>query len=234
MKLNDIISLEDETLAAVPPVKKQKEENEIVIYAKITNFDGLEQCIYKEEQEQYTIKSKCESTNTSGNVRVRKTTYQDMRVGYVLTNKVKLDSAHLKSNIEEDISITPEHYEAFRMICNEGMKKTRYVFKTNSITVDIGEGEEKKTIDVPGMVFEVDVFKNSEGINYQWCKIDLEIDKLLQVISKEEMETKIFKLNVKVKDLPFSPIDAFMEHLATPEQKVFISKLYSEVFITKQ
>jgi hypothetical protein len=204
-------------------------ETEVVVYAQITDFEGLKQANSKEEQEQYNIKSQNTITGAKGAVRVRKTTVGDT-VNYVLTNKVKIESELNQKNIEEETSITENHFEAFKAICDEGMKKHRYKFNVESFVIT--DTETNKKFNGPGGVFEVDVFLKEDGTYQEWCKIDIEIDEIFHYL-KKEYEDVNFSISLSVTSLPIKPINFYTNESATEEQKEHMSNLYKNVFVIK-
>jgi hypothetical protein len=204
-------------------------ETEVVVYAQITDFEGLKQANSKEEQEQYNIKSQNTTTGAKGSVRVRKTTIGDT-VNYTLTNKVKIESQLNQKNIEEETSITENHFEAFKAICDEGMKKHRYKFNIESFVIT--DTETNKKFNGPGGVFEVDVFLKEDGTYQEWCKIDIEVDEIFHYL-KKEYEDVNFSISLSVTSLPIKPINFYTNESATEEQKEHMSNLYKNVFVVK-
>jgi hypothetical protein len=205
-------------------------ETEVVVYAQITDFEGLKQANSKEEQEQYNIKSQNTTTGAKGSVRVRKTTVGDT-VNYTLTNKVKIESELNQKNIEEETSITENHFEAFKAICDEGMKKHRYKFNIESFVIT--DTETNKKFNGPGGVFEVDVFLKEDGTYQEWCKIDIEVDEIFHYLKKEYEDVKDFSISLSVTSLPIKPINFYTNESATEEQKEHMSNLYKNVFVIK-
>ena len=204
-------------------------ETEVVVYAQITDFEGLKQANSKEEQEQYNIKSENTTTGAKGSVRVRKTTVGDT-VNYTLTNKVKIESQLNQKNIEEETSITENHFEAFKAICEEGMKKHRYKFNIESFVIT--DTETNKKFNGPGGVFEVDVFLKEDGTYQEWCKIDIEVDEIFHYL-KKEYEDVNFSISLSVTSLPIKPINFYTNESANEEQKEHMSNLYKNVFVVK-
>ena len=187
-------------------------ETEVVVYAQITDFEGLKQANSKEEQEQYNIKSQNTTTGAKGSVRVRKTTVGDT-VNYTLANKVKIESELNQKNIEEETSITENHFEAFKAICDEGMKKHRYKFNIESFVIT--DTETNKKFNGPGGVFEVDVFLKEDGTYQEWCKIDIEVDEIFHYLKKEYEDVKDFSISLSVTSLPIKPINFYTNESAT-------------------
>lgn len=201
-----------------------KREDEIVVYCKINNFDGLKNASYKESQEQWEVKSR------NGKIRVRKTTVADLESKYSMAIKVKDKSAGFEGNKEVEFDISADAFEALKAIAHSGMNKDRYVFKTTKSTINLGSG--KTELQVPDLVYEVDVFHDGNGGYHPWCKIDIEINDLLTAVGETSPEnTNEVNITLKVSDLPFQPSDPVVNVNATAEQNAFITKLYDEYFL---
>lgn len=212
------LGLEDET----PPPKQR--EDEVVIYARITELDGLKKAVSKEVQEQWEVKT------PKGRFRVRKATKEGLESVYTLTIKTKDSASGINGGTEVEQVIDSETFEAFRHIAEVGMIKDRYVFNVTKIGIKTDDG----VVDIPpkDIFFEVDVFPKEDGTYHEWCKIDLEVTALLKTL-KEQGHSDI-DLRITVSDLPFKPGGAIVDSAATPTQKEKIHKLYDECFLTKK
>lgn len=197
-------------------------ENEIAIYARITNFSGLEKATRIIEQEQYEIKS-----GIKGKIRVRKETFQQVDT-YTLTTKVSSPSNSSVSNTEFTISIDREFFDSFRQIANKGMKKSRYMFPISQLIID-----NRPLKNLPETYFEVDVFTRPDGLKFSWCKIDLELDNILRSISKKLDDEFKLKIIARISDLSFKPVEMFIGDQATEEQNKLLDVLFKEVFTIK-
>jgi hypothetical protein len=193
-------------------------ETELTIYAKITDLAGLEQATSKEEHIQAEIKT------DSGRVRVRKTS-KDNLIEIVQTIKTKANDSGL---IETSVKIDDEFFKAFLSLCPEYMDKHRYIFETTNVSLTTVDN---KTIELPKLVYDVDCFTKDDGSYHEWCKIDVEIDAILEYFNEHNLDIKDTALKVKVSHLSFKPIDAFIAENATDEQKQFIDELYSKCFL---
>lgn len=132
-------------------------EKEIVFYGKIVDHDALKKADRKEEQEQWEIRSKDDSNQYGGCIRIRCIDGKK----YILTTKTfKPDKGNLS---ETEVELAPEvgknMLEEFKKLSSGGMVKTRYFF------------------DVPDsdLIWEVDVYFDEKGEPRKWCKIDLEV-----------------------------------------------------------
>lgn len=197
-------------------------ENELAIYGKITNFEGLKQATKVIYQEQHSIKPK-EAGNLKGSIRVRKEVIDGIE-DYSLTTKVNQGGNLLDCNKEFTCKIDREYFDAFKSIAGSGMLKTRYVFEAKKIT--LGDLD----IETDGTKFEVDVFNDAVGNPYSWCKIDIELDSVAKKIYSKLGEDKQVKLKILASKLPFNPIDVFTNKTADLTQKQILDHLYKYVF----
>jgi hypothetical protein len=213
-------------------VPSSNPETELTFYAKITDFEGLKQCLTHEHQEQVRVKTVNKYTGKKGSVRVRKTLKPDGTINFVLTTKVEIPDDKddgVYSSMETNTVILEEQYNAFKSICSEVMAKDRYYFKTSSVTFK--DASSDLVIEVPSLGFEVDVFKRSNSEEYsQWCKIDLELDTLNKVLAENELTNKPFNLKVNIDKLPFKPVNIFTSATANEEQKAMLDGLYRNTF----
>lgn len=197
-------------------------ETEITIYAKIGDFGGLKNPLESHSQ--------CNLRNELGSVRVRKIT-KGGNSTYETTVKKKIKDKVSAKNIETNRPCDEEYYERFRAICLDEMIKDRFIFplKKISLLVD-GKNEEldlnafKGSVDIQ---YEVDVFPKEGGGYYEWCKIDLELDALIPILTKV-IGDKDIKLNLKISSLPFKPKQAIMSNTTDEEQRKIIDKIHSE------
>lgn len=153
-------------------------ETEYVFYAKLADKGILEKAAHVETQEQWSLKiAKTDTNYASGTIRIRRTD-DNGKISYVQTIKTpvkplerdteKSDAvvADASQNmLEVAIDASEDAFNQFKMIADQGMKKTRYTFPI--------EGTELK--------FEVDVFDGQDS-ETPWVKIDLEVDKPLESV----------------------------------------------------
>lgn len=191
-----------------PPVISNQEENEIAIFAKIGNLDGLKDAISVEKQIQVTAKLGLEDNFC----RVRRSVLNN-EVKYVYTFKIKnrsqLDS--VTSKRENNVNVNEDFFNDFKLVADKLQDKVRYVFHSDKITLSYRENEEDKVINVPDLKYEVDVFMKADGALSEWCKIDIEVDQLMQFVDHNYPELKNVKLNIKVSHLPFEPTETFLK-----------------------
>ena len=116
----------------------------------------------------------------------------------------------------------------FRDVAEQGVLKTRYEFASDTITLTYVEADERHDIEVPDITYEVDVYVDQQGQVYEWCKIDIEVDAILDYLTQHHPELQNIKLNVKISHLPFEPSDAILTLSATDEQKAFVDSLWQD------
>jgi len=174
---------------------KRHRELEYTFYAKMANISQLSSAIHKEEHEQWSIPVESENE-----VRLRIRCINGMR--YVLTTKFKYEGKLGWEETECDIS--KDMFDDLKMIAKGGMKKVRYHFKA--------EGTDK--------IWEVDVFKDSNGQDNPWIKID-------------------FEINDPSDKIPMLPFDVVKDSLISKqsnkqsdEEKARIKKLWSEEWVS--
>lgn len=216
-----MFSLEDDSQTV-----KQK-ETELVIYSKITNHDGFSKANAKENHIQLSSKFK----NDVG-CRIRKTTKND-KVDYLFTFKLKDKESNIQTSEEFNTPVDETFFEGFKKVCDVYTDKTRYIFISDKNELTFTEGEEKRVITIPNVLYEVDVFNKEDGTVSDWCKIDIEVDTILNFLEKNHPELKNIKLNIKVSHLAFSPTDSIIDSDKTADQATFISSLWDNEFNIK-
>lgn len=183
-------------------------ETELTFYAKIGNFQGLEQAVSSEVQAQFSYTLPAKEGMPESRVRVRSTA-KDGVIQYEETIKSPIENKETKTFgcDEHTTIINEEYFEAWKKTypCS-GVDKIRYVFLSKEVELDVGDG---KIVKLPEIKYEVDVFLNRQGQRSAWCKIDIEIDKLLDTLKEQHAEVKQFDTVVKLSSLPFNPQHAF-------------------------
>lgn len=200
-------------------------ETEAVIFAKITNPEGLGEAISKEHHEQLEA-----DLGKTGRCRVRKTTTEtDVIYEFTIKTPSAGVGAGVKSVVEKTVRIDEEFYEAFRPMAKKMLRKTRYVFNAN---LNIGSSvmHDRSTASA-GVKYEVDVFETQQGYHSPWAKIDVELDDILRFIREPGSEVRVDKpirLTFKVSHLAFKPTGWFLVPQATPEQKALLDELWDK------
>lgn len=202
-------------------------EQEIVIYAKIGNMEGLSQASLIEQHEQAEIKSE------AGRIRVRKTTRNGRVPVYEMTSKRPISVGGVKSNREKTKSINEQLYNLFLEVCPSFMAKTRYVFKTENLRIK--RGDMQANIKTSELNFEVDVFTKGDGTVSKWCKIDIEVDKIEEILKKNSIEVGDMRLIASISSLPFEPDTIVIDDGNDDEgKKELISALYENEFLIQR
>ena len=198
-------------------------ETEIVIYARITDFEGLKKASSKQAQEQWQV------LGPFGKVRVRNESHDGVEGKYTMAIKSKdsvLGGAETEMGIDKDV------FEAFKTISDNGMIKDRYCFPAQRVTMRDASG--KHNVQLPDLVFEVDVYKKPDGTYHEWVKIDLEIDSILEAVKDVNQAITTADLNINIGDLPFKPVEMMENSTKDEGQRAKISQLYDTVFLTKR
>jgi hypothetical protein len=209
-------------------VKHTQKEVEVVIYAKITNPEGLAEAYSVEQHEQAQVKT------SKGSVRIRKITTEGKEPYFEMTSKQKLQDDKAQSSIETTKRISSDVYELFLTVCENYMSKTRYIFKAETINVKVGDMTAQ--IKAKDMNYEVDVFSRADGNQSEWCKIDLEIDNLRNLLEENNLNIEDIKLIASIGKLPFKPNHVVIDDGSDedPDKRALITALYQNEFLIKR
>lgn len=201
MKLFTAIESQDAT--NIVPITTKSSENEITVYADIGDKTGLDQALSKTTQTDYV--AKFEKEGCKARVRIIETP-DSKRIEYTI--KIKnpdQGNGAVASCTEYTVEVDELFLEGFKVIAEKPVTKDRYVFETKEVTISIGEEGETKTIPVEGVIYEIDVMVN----NTNQCKIDIEVDKIIDAVTDaSNADTKI-NILAKVSHLPFKPTGVF-------------------------
>lgn len=200
-------------------------EQEITIYAKIGNNEGLQQASFIEQQEQAEIKTDL------GKIRVRKTIKNGRLATYTMTTKKRIESGSIITNREREKTINNVIYEMFMDLCPQFLSKTRYTFKTEQLTIKRGNLE--ATIKTSDLAFEVDVFTKKDGSISEWCKIDVETDKIAQILKDNNISVGDVKLIACISKLPFEPNTIVIDDGddSDKDKQALLKALYEKEFL---
>lgn len=201
--------------------KNKVTEKEIVIYAKIGNMAGLEEATRNEKQ--YQIERMLDTGITS---RVRKTTKEDEET-YEFTIKHKNVDDNVQSSNEYTIAADESFMKGYEKIADRYMDKVRYVYSSSNIILNTNINGEDVSINIPNIDYEVDTYIKKDGTYSEWCKIDIEVDKILSYIDVRYPDITDLNFVIKISHLPFKPTNAILVSTATEEQKQFISDLWT-------
>jgi hypothetical protein len=209
------LALEDEA------GQNKEMETEVIIYAKVGNFEGLHGA--DEIEEQYQLDGKFEN---GMRCRVRRTTVNEDNK-YYFTFKVPTSNQEgMEANVEYTDEVSQEFFEGFKKVAASAVNKTRFVFHSKNVTLTAKVDGSDRTFVLPSIKYEVDVYRDSNGHYIEWCKIDVEIDNVLDYINKNLPEHKEVNLSVKINHLPFQPGDAIVTQAADEKQQAFIDSLW--------
>lgn len=200
----------------------QSSEIELCYYALVSKPDGLRQATDIEDHEQWEYKAKNSQGEYQGKVRVRATKRQD-GVVYEECLKVPTQSDQSLQNTEYTIPITEEYFRAWIALFGEkGTLKTRYTFLSQNVTLQMGD----TSVALPVVKFEVDILKDHEGRSSKWCKIDIEIDHLLEILEQKGLKPGQVELSVALSKLPFEPQTPISAVTTDPEQRKAIDAFW--------
>lgn len=137
-------------------------EYEVEIYVRLKNPDEVvEKSTSHELQEQWgCFIPKTARNAASMSTRVRMTQLADAEASYVHCSKT--DAGELGRKEVEHASCR-DQFEQFRMAADQGLKKIRY---------NVPHHLEATATDI---VYQVDMFRNKEGVLVPWTKIDAEV-----------------------------------------------------------
>ncbi|MCY1286151.1 hypothetical protein D9M68_17960 [compost metagenome] len=131
-------------------------EREYEIYGTIEDTGVLAAATGTEFQEQWGMPcNEGAEYGIFGNIRVRKTTKGENEVEHTQTIKVKEE----EGNDENEIEIGEATFDIFKKLVPNGLLKTRYFFP-------VPDSE---------LIFQVDVFQDTNGVQCMKVKIDLEV-----------------------------------------------------------
>lgn len=202
-------------------------ETEIVLYARIHNFDNLKLAQKKESHEQWTVVA------PYGKVRVRKTTLPELAPTFEVTVKTRDSKMGISDGDEDNLPCAEGFFESFKAIASEGMIKDRYEFKAASVSMKTDAGEEDLNAN-DDVVFEVDLFKNKDGSYCEYVKIDIEVHRLMERLAQKGIDTKDSDFDISVRQLPLKLTDVVRGDDKSETTRAFIRDLYSKYFITKR
>lgn len=134
-------------------------EIEFTFYVKMTDLSVLDKAIRKEEHEQWNLPIK---TSIDGRARLR------LVDGRRPTMTTKVQRKGMLGWEEVDADIPMDLYNHLREMSVNGYRKTRYTFQTL----------------VPGLYWEIDVFRDKMGQRHPWVKVDLEVEDINAAIPK--------------------------------------------------
>lgn len=223
MKQTIISALED-SLPPKKPTSVKAVETELVIYAHIGDPAGLDQCTSKERHVQV------EGTFSTGvRCRVRhvnKGGQDDYSFTYKLKTNAEDGGSSVEASIEHTVPVDQPFFHDFMKAAERIILKTRYIFNSQRITMTLNKDEEEpQVIEIPNVQFEVDVF-DGQPEDGMWCKIDLEVDVILDYLKAHYPQVQKMALTATVTNLPFKPGNIMLSHAADEAVQEKISELW--------
>lgn len=143
-----------------------KQEIEYTFFARVENFDWIDEKMFDEQQEQAEIHVD-KGDKGFGQVRVRSVDDKE----YELCIKFKVPGELGKREAETNVS--KDMFDLMLLIAPHSLRKKRYCYPI--------EGTDYK--------WEVDVFETADGELHPWVKLDLELDE-----SDKDMEIPDFPI----------------------------------------
>lgn len=131
------------------------EEIEYVFFLKLEDFDQLSKAESRESQEQWSLHFPGESVEQV--VRVRRSVKDEGEPSYVLASKTNFADLDGKWELEKEVDA--HHFDHPKKHAKEGLRKDRLFFPVP---------------DSP-LLWEVDVFYDSDNNPVEWVKLDLEV-----------------------------------------------------------
>ena len=209
-----------------------EQETEAVIYAEIGDFAGLEECDSKEEHLQY------EGSFSNGiKCRVRRVTAQGREIKYYFTYKVpgSHSAVGVESNVEHTVAVDESFFMGFKSVAERTLDKTRYNFPSKSVKMAVSIQGAKQDVELPNVMYEVDVYRDHDGKPIAWCKIDVEIDSIAHYLENQlPFKISSYTLNISTSHLPFKPKQTIIQASATPEELKMIDMLWSDHYVLKK
>lgn len=205
------MALNDAFINAISLEGAPHQELEYVFYGKIADFKALEKASSYEDQEQWEVRiPKEENTPYFGCVRIRRTQRGDTTT-HTLCMKALKEGKAAKDEVELKLvgEKGEEFFEQMRKLATTGMTKRRYFFPV--------EGRKDLT-------WEVDVyFKGRSKKNFHaWCKVDLEVPRLLRQSTAESFP---LPFPIELTDVIYAQVKD-----RTEAQRDQINKLMDDVF----
>lgn len=194
-------------------------EEEITVMAKVGDFNG-----FQKADNVVNIQELSTYIEGRGKFRQRKISGRD-GTNFVSNVKPKGVGNVIKTTKDEDIPSTAAYYETCRLMADQLTIRDRYTFNGSAATIE----HEGKTVTLPPINFDVDVFHRFDGRESEWIKIDIEVNRLVDALESLGLPKEGLNLTISISHLPFLPVDAFIvQDDNTPEQLAIIKKLWED------
>lgn len=207
-------------------------EREITIYARVGDPDGLNQADAVDQHEQWEVRLPVIGENGAKRRQRVRETISDGVSRFDETIKIDIDGeTAVQSTIEVSTPIEADYFEAWKQHFGErGVLKTRYTFHAKKVSVSM-EGRE---IEIPNIKYEVDIFRTETGERSRWCKIDVEIDSLLDFLDRKGISFDDVEMVVKVTHLPFKPEQCFLHSDGNEQHDQSVQKFWDAFQLKKK
>ena len=195
-------------------------EKEIVIVGKIGDLNGLKEAdkvLIQEQLEFFRFE-------TGSRIRVRKEVSQEGTSFKVCVKSKSKIGDGTKTTNETEEPVTSSFFENFRNFAETLQIKKRYIFRGDRTILSC----QNKEFQLPPITYEVDVFETHDGKISEWCKIDIEIQDVLETIKNVTgVDEDLVEFTIKTTHLPFKPQMTFLVGACTPEQTKALDELYN-------
>jgi hypothetical protein len=213
-------------------VEEKQKETELTLYAQLESFDYLDEI--KTYRDIVQLQA---SLGVSQHCRVRKETRvidgeeDPSDPSYIYTVKVNgKRSKNLSIKTEYNFMVDQDFYQYFIDTAEERQIKKRYTFAVKNYEMKVETQGSIEPVILPSLNFEVDVFEKQNGYRSSWVKIDVELDKAFDYISREVNSIDNIHFEVKLGLLPIRLNSGFIEKEATAEQKKKLNDLWKYEF----
>jgi hypothetical protein len=202
-------------------MSSKAEEHEITVFGRILNPEVLE--TLQDFEVHHQLESRMQG---GGKSRVRQTIRQGQST-YVYTLKIKTESVPgVTTACEYNLPADQAFFEGFKQTAENYFIKTRYRIPSETVTLTVNRPEGEAVVELPGVLYEVDVYTQPDGTPCPWCKIDIEVDGLLAYLSTHYPTLAPMRLTVSTRNLPIQLGDKFINEHATPEQRALVDQLF--------
>lgn len=207
-------------------------EREITIYARVGDPSGLDQADAVEQHEQWEVRFPATGENApKRRARVRETISNGVsRFDETIKIDIEGETA-VQSTVEVTTPIEADYFRAWKEhIGDRGVLKTRYTFHAKKVVVTI----EDREVEISDIKYEVDIFRTESGERSRWCKIDVEIDSLLEFLDRKGISFDDVEMVVKVTHLPFKPEQCFLHGAGNEDHDQSVKKFWDAFQLKKK
>ena len=209
-------------------------ESELAVFAKITDESKLLEAdeIFYQEQPEAKLKSGSKARCRKEVMLDRSLKKMNGNISYVFTFKVQEEGTEenpLSIKKENNCLVNEEFYNNWLKVSDYCQKKIRFGFNAKSAQIKVESHGETQTVEVPDVKYEVDVFLDQDNKTSNVCKIDVEVDKVLNYLKEHHPEITDAVLKVDFLWLPFGPTDLIYPRQATDQQRSYLDEVYKNL-----